>query len=324
MPYQPDIPQNRVSYLRLLTTKFRKISAFSVILALFSFGLVGTATAVEPAAVTDALGIELRLEEPPQRIISLAPHITETLFALGVGDRLVATVTYSDYPPEARDIPRIGSDQRLDIEAIVAKQPDLIIAWASGNSQVQLQRLRDLGIPLYHSNPQTVEALTDEFASLGQLLGVTDVGASLAEDFRSRIQRLTSQYADANTLSVFLQIWDRPLMTLNERHMAVEAINLCGGESLFSELSSISPTVDMESLLAADPQVILVAGPLEGDDRWVTQWQRWDGLQAVRQEQVIAVSPSLLLRATPRLIEGIEEVCAALDQARRSYAESSR
>lgn len=277
-------------------------------------GSLGTLASVE---VRDDLGQPVSLPRPASRIISLSPHLTEHLFALGAGDRIVGTVSYSDYPPAARDIPLIGSNDAFDLERIRALHPDLIVAWPSGNPVRALEQLRTLGIPMFQDNVQQLAQVPEVMERLGVLTGQAGMAGQRAQDFRARMSTLRQQHAGQRPVRVFYQVWDKPLMTLNGRHILSDVLQLCGAVNVFAALPALVPTVDEEAVLAANPDLIVASGKASTQAAWARRWQRWPHLKAVAAGQVVMLPPDLLSRMGPRLIEGAEALCRAVAQARR-------
>jgi len=265
--------------------------------------------------VTDDAGVVLQLPRPATRIVSLAPHLTELLFAAGAGERLVGVVDFSDYPAAARALPRIGSYANLDLERIVALRPDLVVAWGSGNPPGQLQRLRALGLPVYVSEPQRLPAIAATLRRLGTLAGSD--GEVPARDFTARLAGLRERYAGATPLAVFYEIWPQPLMTVGGVHVISDVIALCGGRNVFATLDQPAAAVALEAVLAADPDVIVASGMDEARPDWLDAWQRWPALRAVKRANLYFVPPDLLQRHTPRILDGAEQLCRALAAARQ-------
>ena len=276
------------------------------------------AWASDKIQVSDDLQRTVVLKQPAQRVISLSPHITELVYAAGAGEQLVAVVEFSDYPAQAKQLPRVGSGFQLDLEAIVALQPDLIIAWHSGNGRAQLAQLEKLGFRLYYSEPETLQQISKNLHDLGRLLGTESIASAQAEKFSTAIQELQQRYQSQSTVSVFYQVWNRPLFTVNGQHLISHLIELCGGRNVFAELSALSPQIDLEAVLEKNPQVI-IAGVGEGRTDWVKEWQRWPFLQAVKNQQVYGIDADLIVRHAPRIVQGVEQMCQALQQARETY-----
>lgn len=265
--------------------------------------------------VIDDAGRELRLDAPARRIISLAPHITELLFAAGAGNLLVGADEYSDYPPAALKLRRIGRHSSLDLEAILALKPDLVIGWASGNRMPQLQRLEALGIPLYLNEIRRIDDIAATIETIGRLTGSEQAGPAAAQ-LRKRAAALAERDHPLPALRVFYQIWNQPLMTVNGEHLIPQAITLCSGENVFASLAAIAPTVGVESVLLANPEVIVASGSSAGHPEWLGDWKRWPQLAAVKHGHLFVIPPDLVQRPTPRFLDGAERLCEALDKAR--------
>jgi iron complex transport system substrate-binding protein len=266
--------------------------------------------------VRDDAGSELRLARPARRIVSLAPHVTELLYAAGAGSRLVATVEYSDYPPQAATLPSVGSAARLDLERIAALAPDLVIGWASGNPAGQLERLRRLGLPLFLSEPRRLEDIARNLEMFGRLAGSEAAADAAAAAFRSRLATLTRNYAQRPAVRVFYEIWDQPLVTINGRQIISDVLRLCGGENVFAALPVLAPAVAIEAVLAADPEAIIASGASAERPAWLDAWMRWPALTAAARGNLFAVDADLMQRQTPRLLDGAGQVCADLEAAR--------
>ena len=270
------------------------------------------------AAVTvvDDSGATVRLAQPAQRIVSLAPHAAELVFAAGAGKRLVAVAAYSDWPPQVRTLPNIGGYHSLDIERIVALKPDLVIGWASGNSTAQISHLKRLGIPVFLSEPARFEDIATNLERIGLLTDSTDSANRAAQAFRARIEALRNRYAYQAPVKVFYQIWPEPIMILNREHILNEVLKLCGGDNVFGNLSSLVSTITEEAVLKAAPEAILAPSEYSIKDNGLARWQRWKTLPAVAQGNLFPVNGDLLNRSGPRIAEGAEAVCQLLEQAR--------
>jgi iron complex transport system substrate-binding protein len=281
---------------------------------LSSVGLLhAAAQAVE---VIDDVGTRLRLAQPAQRIISLAPHLTETLFAAGAGERVVGSVEYSNYPPAAAAIARVGSYAQIDLERVIALRPDLIIGWQSGNAAAHLARLRALGFAVYVSQPDRIEDVASEIERLGVLAGSTAVADAAAASFRQRLAALQMRYGQRPPVPTFYQIWKQPLMTVGRRQIISDVIRLCGGENVFGSLETMAPTVTVEAVIAANPEAIVASGMSESRPEWLDDWQGWTSIKAVARDNLFFVPPDLIQRHTPRLLEGAELLCQHLETAR--------
>jgi iron complex transport system substrate-binding protein len=253
---------------------------------------------------------------PARRVISLAPHLTELMYAAGAGDRLVAAVEYSDYPALARRLPRVGNSSGFDIEAILALKPDLILAWRSGNPPASIERLRKLGLNVHVSEISRLSEIPELLETLGSLTGSEAQAHHRADEFRKRHRQLEQRYAGAAPVPVFYQLVDESLLTLNGHHLVSDAIRLCGGRNVFAGLPALVTRVGMEDVINVDPRVIVVSGEESAWLPWRERWLAWPRLAAVRERHLYFIHADLLHRAGPRMIEGVEQLCAALARAR--------
>ncbi len=267
-------------------------------------------------SVTDDMGHEVRLSQPAQRIVSLAPHVTELLFSVGVGGRIVGVVEYSDYPPAAKALPRVGSYNAVDMERILALRPDLVIAWASGNPPALIGQLRSLGLTVFLSEPRSLEDVASNLERLGKLAGTQVTAQPVAAGFRKRLADLRTRYAGRAPVSVFYQVWRRPLTTVNGEHLISKVIRLCGGRNVFADLPALAPKLDIEAVLVADPSAIVAGVRVPGDSEWRQGWLRWTQLRAVKNHHLIAIPADFLQRHTLRILDGAEQLCEALDEVR--------
>ena len=287
------------------------------LLALLAIAVVTRAGSIDER---DDAGRRVRLSAPAERVVSLAPHLTELLYAVGAGDRVVGAVDYSDYPPEAQSLPRVGDAFRIDIERVLALRPDLVVAWHSGNPASDVAHLRRLGITVYYSEPHGLDGVAAQVEALGRLTGREAQASRTSQAFRAGLAALRARYRDRRRVSVFYQIAAQPLYTIGGPHLINEAIDLCGGRNIFSDVDSLAPIVSIEAVLSAMPDAIVASGHRPGDVTPLEQWRRWPRLPAVRDDHLFIVNPDLLNRATPRMLSGIERLCMLLDRARERDA----
>lgn len=266
--------------------------------------------------VTDDADRQVCVPQPAKRIVALSPGATELLFSAGAGQHMAGAVSFSDYPPAARKLPRVGSYKRLDLEAIVATAPDLIVAWRSGNPMGDVERLMDMGFVVYISEPRRFEDVSSTIERLGTLAGTSGVADGAANGFRAGIAALQARHASAAPVTVFYQVWDEPLMTVNEQHLISEAIRTCGGVNVFGELDALAPRISREAVLEKDPQVIVAGGMGEDSPGWLAPWKAFQSLQAVKQGNLFFVPPSTLQRPTTQMLAGTRTLCQHLDTAR--------
>lgn len=268
----------------------------------------------------DAMNREVVLAQPAQRIVSLAPHITEILFAAGAGEQLVGAVSYSDYPEAAKKIPRVGSYSNISYESVVALNPDLVIVWQSGNGDEVVQRLESLGLKLYVGEPRTLEAVAQSLRDFGHLSGHDKQGELEATHFMTRLGELRKTYSQQPVVGVYYQIWNEPMMTMNDKHLISDVIRLCGGHNVFADALPLVPRISVESVVRANPEVIVASGMGQSRPEWLDDWRDWTAIDAVHNEQLYFIPPELLQRHTPRIIQGAEQMCAFLEQARDQRA----
>ena len=277
---------------------------------LFCVGLLLAVTAQAAAIrLVDDAGKTLDLPHPPQRIVSLTPHLTELLFAVGAGSQVVGTDGASDYPPQARSLPRVGDASRVNFERVLALKPDLVIVWEGGNRAVDVHGLEQLGLPVLHTQATRLDDVARLLRLIGQASGHAGAGEAAARDFSARLAALKQRHARTAAVPVFYQLWDRPLMTVGGSHWISEALALCGARNVFADLRAASPVVSREAVLRRMPALI-VSGSDAPDMR--QPWQSFATLPAVRKQAFVRVDADRLHRPTPRLIEGVAELCAAM------------
>jgi len=256
------------------------------------------------------------------RIVSLAPNLTEIAFAAGAGSQLVGTVEYSDYPEAARALPRVGDGWSVDVERVLALRPDIVLAWASGTPEATIARLRSLRLHVVTVPTFRLEDVAAALRMVGDMAGTGPIAEASATQFESAIDALRERYAGAGEVTVFVEIDDEPLYTVSARHVISEAVELCGGRNVFDDLPQVAPRIDVEAVLARNPQVILSTDDTVSDPR--EAWRRWPELEAMRLGAVYSVPSDTVTRATPRLVDGVRAVCSALDDARRRLSVDSR
>lgn len=281
------------------------------------FILLATITVRAEVSAIDASGKKVSLEKTAQRIISLSPHVTEMLFAAGAGDHLVGVVSYSDFPAQAKDIRQVGSYDRFDVEAIISLSPDLIVAWKSGNPRQYVERLERLGFNIFYSNPVKLNDIADEVESLSKLTGTTAVADKAMRQWRADLQQLKTRYSGEEQIATFYQIWHQPLMTINGEHFISKVMELCGAKNVFFDLPTLAPQLDLEAILAANPELIIASGMAEERPEWLDTWKEWPQLLAVQKNNLAHSPPDVMQRAGPRILEGARHMCELVEQARQ-------
>ena len=286
-----------------------------------------------PVSVPDDAGHLVTLSAPARRVISLAPSLTEMIYEAGGGDRLIGAVEYSDYPPQALKVTRIGNNQQLDLERIATLKPDLALVWFHGNALREIEKLRTLGIPMLYLEPHDISDIPGAMLRIGQLLGTEAVARAAADRFRQKHERMRAAYAHRRPLRVFYEIAEKPLLTVNDKQIISDVMRVCGGINVFGKEAALVPQISTESVVAANPDVILAAriGGVgdadgatsgEGDARMRT-WLAFKTVRAVRYHQIWMISEGPISRHGPRILDAVDAVCGALDQARRVYGETS-
>ncbi len=266
-------------------------------------------------SVRDDDGNVVTLQKPAQRIIAMAPHVTELLYAAGGGDKIVGAVTYSDYPEAAKKLPRIGDNRQVDMERVIAMKPDLIVIWLHGASERQIETLRQLNIPMFHSEPTKLDGIADNVQRLGQLMGTESVAQPVAAEIRQHFAALAKQYGNRPPVRMFYQVWDKPLYTLNGTSIVSDAMRLCGGVNIFADLKVTAPVVSNEAVLQADPEAIF--GTSEKNYGGVGLWRPYTTMKAVRSDNLFTLDGELLNRAGPRMVAGTTALCEKLELVRQ-------
>lgn len=254
---------------------------------------------------------------PAQRIIALAPHLAELVFAAGAGDRLVGVVAFSDFPPAVTALPQVGDAFRVDYEAVTQLRPDLVLAWTSGNPPETVARLRALGLRVVALEPERIDDVAVHVERIGDLAGTATMATAAADGFRARLAALTEAARTARALRVFVQITERPYYTVTDRHFLGQALRLCGGENVFGTLPGLTATVGLESILEAQPVVIIASDMGGAGPSPLAAWAAWPDVPAVASGNLYALDADLLSRPGPRILDGVAALCAVLEEVRR-------
>ena len=266
--------------------------------------------------LVDDNGDELILAQPAQRIISLAPNITEVLFHIGAGAQIVGADEYSNYPEVAKMIQRVNNHAAANYELILSLKPDLVIAWQSGNGDKIINPLRKLGFPVFVVETREIDQIPDLFHRFGQLSGHEIKAQERIDEFTQRLSNLRNAQAGKSVVKTFYQIWHEPLITLNGQHMVSDIIRLCGGVNVFAEAIPLVPYINIESVVLADPEVIIAGGSEEDQLDWLGRWQQWTGISAVQNHHIYTIPSDLMQRHSDRILDGAEMMCNYFDQVR--------
>jgi len=282
-----------------------------LMLCIFLMSQLALAVAVSTHDIT---GAKVILSKPASRLVALSPSSVEVLYEIGAGDKIVATVDYADYPAAAKKLPRVGNAFGVSIDAIVRYQPDLVIAWKSQAQDKVIERLRELGIPVYLTNPLEFEDIAHDMESLGQLTGLRSVANKAAAKYRARLSDLRKRFSHRKPIKVFMQINESPIFTVNDKSHIGQVIKICGGRNVFANASALAPQVSIEAVVRAAPQAIFVTLTQRFD-----MWLSWGIIPAVAKKALYALPDDLVARTGPRLPEGIEIFCKKIDEARSLY-----
>lgn len=248
------------------------------------------------------------------RIVTLAPHLAELVCAAGGCGEIRAVSAYTTYPHSLDHTEVVGDERFVSVERLLGLKPTAIYAWDGGTPDWQLAKLRQLGLPLRLVRIDDLEGVASTLEQLGRELGHPGTAADAARQFRDHIAALRQKYAGARKLKVFYQIESSPAYTVNRQSPISEVITLCGGVNVFAQLDTLAAPVSAEAILAARPDVVLHS---DSDGRAIRDyWQRFSDLPVAQLRNIYGVDPELLTRAGPRLAQGADAVCEALDLAR--------
>jgi len=293
----------------------REFAGGYLLTSLLLFGLVFSQASFADITLQQADGENLVIPQAAKKIITLAPNLAEIVFAAGAGERLIAVVEYSNFPEQVAEIQRVGDAFRVDLERIVALEPDLVIAWASGNPQTALQKLEQLGFTVLQVEITRPEEIADTVEMLAHAAGTDVIGKEVANRLRRELANLKQEYLGKTEVSYFYQVAARPLYTVNGQHIISRGLELCGGKNIFSELSSLAPQIDREAVIIADPQIML-AGRTPGEPASLDVWRDWSRLQAVEDNNLFYLPADQVSQATPRFLTSMALACQLLDQVR--------
>jgi len=254
----------------------------------------------------------------PQRIIALAPHAVETVFMLGAGERIIATTEYSDYPEAANKIERIGGYAGIQIERVLELEPDLIIAWKSGNKEQDIEQLQKLGLPLYLSHTKKISDIPNEIRILGQKLGLQEQGEYHAKQFEQGLQALKNQYQNKQKVKVFYQLWSEPLRAMAAGSWINKMVEGCGGENIFNDTNLDYPQVSIENVLLAKPEAIIIPSHHGSKTEAGEIWNKWPEIPAVINNNIHFINGDILHRFSGRVLQGMQAICDVLEVARQS------
>ena len=254
-----------------------------------------------------------------KRIIALAPHLVESLYAIGAGDQIIATTAHADYPAAAKNIMVVGNYARLQIEKIIQLKPDVVIAWTTGNPTVDLARLEKYQIKVIYSNPETLEDVAAELRLLGEITGRTEQASKLAEQYLTSLTDIKQRYASQENIKVFYELWSRPIRTVAQKAWPQQQITLCGGVNPFADAKDDYPSVWLEQVLITLPQVVIQPSKSTSGDPDNLNWQQWPHVPAAKNGFVFHPNADKLHRMTTRMLDEVVILCEQIDTARQFY-----
>jgi iron complex transport system substrate-binding protein len=279
--------------------------------------LLSSTAAANTIIVEDFIGRTVILNTPANRIVALAPHIVENLYSAGAGKKIVGVVSYSNYPLEATQLQQVGSYNAFSLETIASLKPDLIVMWGSGNGMQALQKLEALEIPVFVSEPRQLSDISRDIRLLGKLAGTQKIANAQAMRIEQEFAKLATEFSSQTELTVFYQIWNNPLQTLNGDHLISQIIELCGGKNIFWDTKNLAPKISIESVLLRNPDIIVASGMSQTRPGWLDEWQAYPSLQAVKNNALFFVDPDHIQRPTARVVAGAESLCNKLNSVRR-------
>jgi iron complex transport system substrate-binding protein len=284
--------------------------------------ILAAAPLAAATTVTDDTGQRVTLPHQPERIISLAPGATEMLFAAGVGDRIIATVDFSDEPAAAQRVPRIGDVTAVDMERLVALRPDVVVVWPGGGNPAQIEKIAQLGIPIYRQQVNRLADLPASLRRLGALSSDGSVAERAASTVAAELARIAREYGGGTGAAparaagapptVLLEVWNRPIYTVGGTHLMSDALTLCGVRNVFGDLRELGPIIDTEAVIARNPDIIVAAPPPGEGASWLAEWRRFGSLKAVQTGRLIAFEDQRLSRLGLSVVPATEALCKAL------------
>jgi iron complex transport system substrate-binding protein len=276
--------------------------------------LAGPGGQAQGREMTDEAGRRVQVPEAPSRIVSLAPNITECLFALGLDREVVGVTQYSSYPPEAASRPQVGSYVQINLERVLALQPDLVLAIRDGNPREQVARLAQMGLAVFVMDPRSLDGLFRTLETLGAILGREPAASTLIRGMKERLERLGGLLAGRPRPRVLLQIGVNPLVTVGKGTLQDHLVQLAGGENIAGSEAVPYPILSVERVLEMRPEVILVSSMGEKTDaaQELRRWARWKEIPAVATGRLHVVDGDLIDRPSPRVLDGLEELAARI------------
>ena len=252
-----------------------------------------------------------------ERVVSLAPHATELAYSAGLGDNLVAVSERSDYPPQADKLEKVANYQGIKVEKIIALQPDLILAWPAGNPPRELAKLEQFGFNIYYTKTKSLDSIATNIEQLSQYASDPSIGENNAKHYKEQLNALRLKYKDAEPVSYFYQLSEKPIITVAQGHWPSEVLEFCGGRNIFEDSASPYPQVGIEQVVLNKPQVIFTSQHAIENG---TMWQSWEEeIPAVAKNQIWSLNSDWINRPTTRTLQAIQQVCDYFDRVRENH-----
>jgi iron complex transport system substrate-binding protein len=260
--------------------------------------------------LTDEIGRSINISQAPRRIVSLAPGITETLYELGLDDKIVGVTSYCNWPLRARQKPQIGGFTNPSIEKIVSLKPDLIIATADGNRKDTVDQLERIGLPVYVTNPSNTDRILKSILHIGEITDQVNVAGGLVKKLQKRLDNIAAQTRNKRKPRVFFQIGLEPVITVGKGTLINEVINLAGGINIAGNDAARYPRYSAEGIMAGSPDIILFA-PMANDKEFAavkSYWQKLAKIPVIKNNKIYLIDTDLISRASPRIFDAIEKI----------------
>lgn len=277
--------------------------------------VVSAAASAAPREVVDDEGKTVLVTDGC-RLVSLAPGTTAMLYEVGAGRCLVGTIAHSTEPAAAAKLPVVGDAETLDFERVLAARPTAVVIAVDVVQRVRIDRLRQLGVPVYEVHVTSLAGMPESLRRLGRLTRTEAVANARADELAGELQRLDARYRDRPRIRVLYQIWDRPIYTIGGRHVISDALKLCGAENVFADLDTAAPAVTREAALLRDPELIVASGPPASTRAWLDEWRKFPALAAVRHGRLVDYTDERIDRMGPSVIAATGNLCALIDRAR--------
>jgi len=289
---------------------YMKNHAIRILLALpFAILFVSLSTAHADVYI-DEMGRTVTIPSRPERIVSLAPNITEILFALGLDKEIAGVSMFSDYPEAAGSKPKVGSFVNISLEKVASLNPDLIIGTADGNRKETVEQLEQIGFPVYVINPSSFKGILETTLNIGMITGREKQAKEVVSGLRQRINAVVSLTGNLKRPGVFFQVGINPVVTVGRNTLHNKLIELAGGVNIYGDVMTRYPRCGMEEVVARKPDIIIVSSMKRGGNlsRIRNKWMKWKNVPAVRNDRIYIIESNLIDHSSPRIVDGLEEI----------------